>query len=354
MENLFVRLSHNMTDFAQTVFRIVQRVDYERLNQYVIEIAMMRDLEGILHKTSACLSDILNYRIFGFAIRHGEAFDAWVDPSSLEHPFRRMIEKDFDNPRNVTIHPMKADLALVGYYSPNSVEGGLKAFNLAGEGYSAKLYLLPGKIYAHHENIMGSILKTLHVALSNYMHVQTLRTEAAFDQLTGCFNRHEFNRLIEHSVGNANRHNRKLAVVIFDIDHFKTVNDTYGHQAGDTVLKEIARIVRNSVRQGDYVVRYGGEEFIVLLPDTPLSRGIELAERLRTLMEKHEIELFDGRRVKVTASFGVAGLTREPDGAQRLVREADEMLYRAKAMGRNRVMPALKLHASPEKAEGAA
>jgi diguanylate cyclase (GGDEF)-like protein len=125
------------------------------------------------------------------------------------------------------------------------------------------------------------------------------------------------------------------ALVMADIDHFKRVNDTYGHQAGDTVLRQVASVLRQATRPGDGVYRYGGEEFCVLMPATTIGEAVEVAERARQRVAASEVELGDGRKVKVTASFGSAATGASL--AATLVERADAALYRAKASGRNRV-----------------
>jgi diguanylate cyclase (GGDEF)-like protein len=129
--------------------------------------------------------------------------------------------------------------------------------------------------------------------------------------------------------------------MMIDIDHFKDFNDTYGHQAGDNVLKAVSRTILATIRKCDYLVRYGGEEFVLIMPETKLSRAVEVADRLRTIIENLMIQ-YGGIRIRVTASFGVAHLKTEYDKNQ-LLQDADKRLYDAKAKGRNRTMPDMRL-----------
>jgi diguanylate cyclase (GGDEF)-like protein len=206
-------------------------------------------------------------------------------------------------------------------------------------GGTARLYVLPQRrMMPHHDEILGTIVKTLGVALNNCLNIKRLESDAALDPLTGCYNRREFDRLIEHHIAGAQRHGKDLSLIMFDIDHFKAVNDTYGHSAGDAVLAQIAATVRSTIRKGDYLVRYGGEEFVALLPDTTFNRAVDLADRLRRILEDHDIRIPDGRAIRKTASFGVASY-RKGWCAERFVNEADRLLYRSKILGRNRVMP---------------
>lgn len=161
---------------------------------------------------------------------------------------------------------------------------------------------------------------------------ELLEKQATTDALTGIFNRMKFNKSLANEIKRAERYNTPFSLIIFDIDHFKQVNDTYGHLAGDNVLKHIAKLVTANLRQIDIFARWGGEEFVIQTPDTPLDGAIRLAEKLRS-----EIEGYDFSEPKmVTTSFGVATFRNE-DNDITLVNRADEALYRAKEGGRNQV-----------------
>jgi diguanylate cyclase (GGDEF)-like protein len=169
------------------------------------------------------------------------------------------------------------------------------------------------------------------------MNIKKLETQAVIDPLTGCYNRRALNSYLEHDIANVHRYSGDLSVIMFDIDHFKGVNDSHGHQAGDSILREISRMVQSKIRRSDYLARYGGEEFVLVLRNTQYSYALELAERLRVMLEGSRISL--GREtIGITASFGVASLRAGSD-RERLLAEADAMVYRAKASGRNKVMP---------------
>jgi len=124
---------------------------------------------------------------------------------------------------------------------------------------------------------------------------------------------------------------------LFDIDHFKLINDTYGHQAGDEVLRVLARILQDSARAEDIVCRYGGEEFLLVLPKMPLNIARERGEYLLRLFEA-TVVVFGERRIRITTSIGIAGTPLHSDFAEGLIRCADEALYLAKHNGRNRVV----------------
>jgi two-component system cell cycle response regulator len=161
------------------------------------------------------------------------------------------------------------------------------------------------------------------------------------DPLTGSYNRGYLNEHLPVEIKRARRYGRALSLCLCDIDHFKRVNDTYGHQAGDLVLKSFARMIRSSIRKDlDWVVRYGGEEFLIVLPETDLMGACVVAERIRKRVSESGLPAGE-RMVSITASFGVSGLDETaPDeqvSGEEIIRRADEHLYRAKEGGRNRV-----------------
>ncbi|MDB5803130.1 MAG: hypothetical protein JWN73_452 [Betaproteobacteria bacterium] len=168
--------------------------------------------------------------------------------------------------------------------------------------------------------------------------IEELRQMSSTDFLTGLLNRRAFAGIADSQIASARRHGSPLSLIIFDIDHFKKVNDQYGHDAGDLVLVEIARIARVTFREEDFVARHGGEEFVALAPHCELEPAHVLAERLRLAIEAATVLLPDGRPLKVTASFGVVALSRPSDNLDALLQGADRALYAAKEGGRNRVI----------------
>lgn len=171
--------------------------------------------------------------------------------------------------------------------------------------------------------------------------LKKMRTLATIDKLTNIYNRSHFYELCEKEIDWANRNERALSLIIMDIDHFKTINDKYGHQAGDYTLKAVVEVCRSSLREHDIMGRYGGEEFTVFLPETPPDMAFEVAERLRTKIAKLPLTLKNDM-VFVTASFGVVGVERAGDvELDKLLTISDEALYRAKDEGRNRVVLAI-------------
>ncbi|GAB1691181.1 diguanylate cyclase [Krasilnikovia sp. M28-CT-15] len=165
---------------------------------------------------------------------------------------------------------------------------------------------------------------------------------AATDPLTGLYNRRFFQDVLKDESARCARSGQPIAVVILDLDHFKRINDRYGHPAGDAVLVQVADRLRRTARAGDVVARFGGEEFVCLLNDTDEDAALELAERLRHALRSTPVDIRPGLAIPITASVGVAGTPAEGNLAaadpDQLIAEADRALYRAKSAGRDRVM----------------
>jgi two-component system, cell cycle response regulator len=173
---------------------------------------------------------------------------------------------------------------------------------------------------------------------------EELRERANKDLLTMLPNRSAISATLEQELARCHRDRRSVGVILLDVDHFKKINDTHGHFAGDAVLRETAARLRGNMRPYDQVGRYGGEEFLVVLPNCELEQATHQAERMRTKLQSSTM-MVDGTELRVSASFGVTvsdGSERNPDT---FVRVADEALYRAKGSGRNRVI-ALRLEES--------
>jgi len=171
--------------------------------------------------------------------------------------------------------------------------------------------------------------------------VQLSLEMAITDQLTGLHNRRYMARHLDSLISNAQKSNKPLAFLIMDIDHFKSVNDTHGHDIGDEVLREFANRISANIRGIDLACRYGGEEFVVVMPDTDVDFAYTIAERLRKSVETTPIEISRAPgALSVTISIGIAASAGGDDNAEKLLHRADQALYRAKREGRNRVIKA--------------
>jgi diguanylate cyclase (GGDEF)-like protein len=186
---------------------------------------------------------------------------------------------------------------------------------------------------------MGSttILKFTYADELEQNFQQKMYDAALHDGLTKAFNQRHFLDRLPIEVSFAKRHGTPLSLLMFDVDHFKQVNDNFGHPAGDYVLATLAHIVRRTLRAEDLFARYGGEEFAVLCRGATADNALKLAERLRAKVETFVFE-DHGQRIRVTISVGVATWFDQPDSTTQLIADADAALYKAKARGRNRVV----------------
>lgn len=166
-------------------------------------------------------------------------------------------------------------------------------------------------------------------------HLEEQRQKALIDPLTGLPNRAAWSERLEHEIEQWQRHGNSLLLAMLDLDHFKRINDNYGHLAGDKVLKIIASVLRKRLRGTDFIARFGGEEFVLLLPNTPWPVGVRLVETLRAAIEACPFH-FKGEPVTITVSVGVSAF-KSGDRSDMVIKRADQALYRAKDAGRNRV-----------------
>ena len=157
------------------------------------------------------------------------------------------------------------------------------------------------------------------------------------DGLTEVHNKRYFEEFLERELARSARYKHSLSLVMYDLDKFKNVNDTYGHLAGDHVLREISRRLHSRIRKEELLARYGGEEFVILLPETDREGAISFAEHIRERVEAEPVN-FEGEVLKVTISVGVATIQGETVDSDTIIRMADENLYEAKRSGRNRVV----------------
>ena len=199
------------------------------------------------------------------------------------------------------------------------------------------LMLLGGGVFVY---LVGQLaLKTM----SDIRKIAILQYESITDSLTGLKNRRYFDQRLYEEIAHAKRYRLPLSLLLIDVDHFKIVNDTYGHKIGDEVLKNLSKIILEMVRDSDIVARYGGEEIAIITPNTEKAEAILLAERLRNLVQKSSLANVDATQevVQITISIGVSSLNLVVMDKDTLVEEADKALYEAKKLGRNRVQMSL-------------
>ncbi|MEY4516860.1 MAG: hypothetical protein RL180_1206 [Pseudomonadota bacterium] len=179
-----------------------------------------------------------------------------------------------------------------------------------------------------------------------YHYKKRMTRLAGYDALTGSMNRQSFNAVWRTLQRSSLRHNRALSLILMDVDHFKQINDIHGHLAGDQVLRELVSLTQQQIRDSDVIARWGGEEFIILLPDCNIDDAVRLAEALRQRVRHHTFSLHPTRTI--TLSAGVAEFTAGEEQNDQF-RRLDDALYRAKREGRNRVIRADEAFADPRK-----
>jgi len=340
MKQAFTRLSGRVATVFSMIFKAAERqADHKKLTHHILALNEKQSSAEIINEVALCLKDILNYRLFAFVVKKEKGVDIWLDPRMYKKSLEDIILEDFNienkeclNYLNHTFHNDEQEeifnMKDLVYYELNE------------ENCFSRIYMLSQKyMCSHHDEIVNIILQGCSNALSRQVKIENLRDAAVIDPLTGCYNRREFENQLKRNIAGTLRHKNKLSVFMFDLDHFKRINDTYGHLAGDKVLQEVSFLVQKNMRTGDILARFGGEEFIVILPDTDKTKAMELADRLRIKISNKTIGYGDDT-ITVTASFGVAQLNRDADMGK-IMQDADTMLYRAKLNGRNTVMPGL-------------
>jgi diguanylate cyclase (GGDEF)-like protein len=199
------------------------------------------------------------------------------------------------------------------------------------------LKLMRRNRFTHEElQLLETLLCYLVYPLNNASLLKQAIDQAHIDPLTQAKNRAAFDSTVSREISLAQRNDNSLSAIFLDIDHFKSINDDFGHACGDMVLSVTAKLIKQCARDSDLVFRYGGEEFVLLLSNTDLSGAQLLAERIRKKLEHHTLA-FDMEPVKITASLGIATL-KSTDSLESFIQRADSAMYQAKDRGRNQVM----------------
>jgi diguanylate cyclase (GGDEF)-like protein len=185
------------------------------------------------------------------------------------------------------------------------------------------------------QQIQGAVVTHINITKRKLMESQ-LRNMAMTDPLTSLYNRRYFEFKLNEEIEYSTTFHKPLALLIIDIDHFKTINDTYGHSLGDYILSQTSTILTNAIREADIVARYGGEEFVVLLPQTQRQDAQRIAERILTSIEKETFQIED-ETIKITVSIGISVTEPHFDNNYQMFEEADKALYIAKSSGRNQI-----------------
>jgi len=200
--------------------------------------------------------------------------------------------------------------------------------------------------YEHHAGtrFLERLVAVISVCLESALNQERLKQAGLTDALTGVHNRRYFEHRCQIEISQARRYRHPLACMFLDIDHFKSINDGYGHGTGDEVLRTVGKLILGQLRAGDTIARYGGEEFVALLPRASAEHACEIAERIRSKIAATPMAALSGEALRVTISIGLSVLDAEPGDtpqgpvAEHLVASADEALYEAKRRGRNQVV----------------
>ncbi len=234
-----------------------------------------------------------------------------------------------------------SDFPVFGPGEPSRKVSSIAVVPLLRDGRSLGAIAVEGDQESQLTSVEASLLLLLSsvasVGLESVRQLEEVTARAATDELTGLPNRRMFDERLKQHLAECDRFDQVLSLILCDVDHFKRVNDQHGHRAGDLVLAAIARALGHGVRNIDICARYGGEEIAILLPQTPVERAREVADRLRRTVESLRVPI-DGGTISVTASFGVACYPTSGGGRESLFLTADRALYAAKDAGRNKVM----------------
>jgi diguanylate cyclase (GGDEF)-like protein len=247
-----------------------------------------------------------------------------------DRPFRRTYARLF-TPTGGAVGPEEPNL---GGWACFPVAAADRLVGMLGVGGRAV-----GRLTRDAEAFLKQVANQSHIVMENSRLVERLRNLSIRDSLTDLFNHRHSMELVDQEFQRVGRYpaHQGISLLMIDIDDFKRINDSRGHLAGDAVLRDVALVLKDSLRAVDSVGRYGGEEFVVILPHTPRDEAVRTAERIRQRVDAHAFDL-GGEKVHVTVSIGVATFPSEGvDGPNALVREADRALYAAKEAGRNRV-----------------
>lgn len=226
----------------------------------------------------------------------------------------------------------------------SSARGGL-CIPMIAQGESLGILFLQGKETGNsarpvNEQLAITASEQIAMAIANLRLRETLRNQSILDPLTGIYNRRFMEETLAREIRRAERNQRELSVLMFDLDHFKQFNDTFGHEAGDALLRELGQLLKSSIRGGDVACRFGGEEFVLILPEITINDAKQRAEELRQKTRQLTVTHRGQALGIVTVSLGAATYPKHALTAEELLHMADKALYQAKAKGRDRVITA--------------
>jgi two-component system, cell cycle response regulator len=345
---------------ARSGVDILTRVN-ELLDRKLFEVTLLSEIGRVARSVMsfdesftsvmAAVARVVDFTVGAMAFLEDDDLDVFLllqrpaTPTFVEEAKARLLEAITSARTGAPFARVQARLFArgAGGNEPEAVVlGGFASFPVIANGRLVGLLAIGGKeavrVGAEREALLAQAANQAHIVLENCRLFERIRNLSVRDGLTDLYNHKHTMELLSTEVSRAGRYEEGMSLIMLDIDHFKKVNDEHGHQAGDSVLRDVARLLRDTLRNVDAVGRYGGEEFAAILPHTSREDGLLTGERIRKAVADHPFRV-GNRELKVTVSVGVASYpSGAVDSPGALVREADRALYRAKQAGRNAVM----------------
>ncbi len=311
-------------------------------------LASILDAEGVVREVMRILGSILQYSNYSMVLRdrrkttfyRARSIDGQISyhPKAIGPDELELVKKVFSVGEAVTVNnftgrkdyvplsPSSRSLMIVPMTSHGQINGVLLAEASTVEFFKARDL-----------QMLSAVARSAGLALENAELHRKTEELTIVDELTGIYNYRYFVQKLQEEKRRALRYDLPLSLILVDIDWFKKLNDSYGHEIGNEVLKQLANVIRRCIRDVDIFSRYGGEEFVIILPQTPRGEASHIGERIRSQVEQEIISTGNGSKVKITVSVGVSSFPENGKSHEELVSVADQALYRAKGDGRNLV-----------------
>lgn len=284
----------------------------EETGELIFEIAVSpvaEELKGIRLKPGQGIA--------GWVAQHGEPL--LIPDVSKDERFDNQVARAVDYPvASIACVPLKVRERVLGVLELIGVQG--------DEPFDP-----------HNMPLLGAVADFAAIAIDNARNYQRISELVITDDLTGLYNARHFHELLEYEVARAKRYRSQVSLLFFDLDHFKQVNDTYGHLVGSRMIAEVGHLIRRLIRSSDRAARYGGDEYVIVLPNTGKQGSLAVATKMLERLHDHEFRSDTGEIIAITASFGVATYPDDAQDKTELIRAADAAMYEAKEGGRNGV-----------------
>ncbi|HSO28254.1 MAG TPA: sensor domain-containing diguanylate cyclase [Anaerolineales bacterium] len=335
-EKIAARKAHQLRALHQATTALLTTLNLEELLGQILDAttsAVLAAEKGFIHLIAADTGELVLRAMLGY--REGDPRIQRIRlPGEQTYIAQSVAER-----RPMRIPDMEAYGAEQGHEPAGAVRSAIVAPLIHRDANLGALTLQSTRLDAFTEDdldLLVAFAATATNAIYNAQLHAEVQREAITDPLTGVYNRRGFFELSKHELERVHRFNNATALIILDIDRFKTINDRYGHPAGDQVLQEMVDVLLGALRKVDIFGRYGGDEFTALLPETDLFTAAGVAERLRKLIQDNRFRV-DDKLMRITVSIGVTRITHESKELGTFIKRADAALYKAKEAGRNRV-----------------